>query len=641
MENIQPIVLGHYADIQAIINEHTGKQTMENILRSIVNAFTQSNVEGVILAGDIFDVQNPKDSERELIYTHIVEVLKIPTLKFFGVFLGNHDYLDAAKNKDYFTDSNPIDVLTKIIEQVDPELKSKLVYLKHQIQYDVPGFENIKLFPYSLEDGSSKGDKMQAYLRESVTLLSDNLNLTIHHDILKQYVDVSKLPIPKGKYEKLADLTKDFHTEYIFAGDIHERISLRATTDSGENRVYDYPGNVHERNFGEGSYGIVRKNIEYKPAQDKGVLIHKFHKDEANEWIKNTETVLLPAEVKYLTIDCNTIKKLDDVGGSITKVLERFTQAPGKTNNFIRFKMSQLYAAHENHLRNFTEEFFSDRNLECKIDFIWDKKVIQMKNEVVDTMKLETLKSDLANGGISEQEFKALKMYIVDKLDKDTISAELDINFDELLTSEIAHKHVISNSLVVDTLSADNVDSQLTNILLDKQKLITLFEVQLKELKPTIIKSTGTEALANEVIAEVLSRFKSELEFFFFDRKQFRIDLEKIETNGFGPLDHNLIYLDNPGLTRINGTNGVGKTTLYNMVRYTIRGVLFPQMKANQVVKNTLHIFNINKPDQDHVWTQMHTIINNLPVVIRREAERVWKSKAITIPSLKILPDWH
>jgi hypothetical protein len=94
----------------------------------------------------------------------------------------------------------------------------------------------------------------------------------------------------------------------------------------------------------------------------------------------------------------------------------------------------------------------------------------------------------------------------------------------------------------------------------------------------------------------------------------------------------NIIDLDVSGLTRIVGTNGVGKTTLYNMIRYVIEGIVFEHLKVSQKVKNTLLIFNDNfqTDSDDTIYVRMRSIINGTPIRIIRTAVRKWKTN-ITI----------
>lgn len=617
------IIIGHYADLQADVKEGFGYEIQKAIFDTTVKAFKDAQVNIVVLAGDIFDKQEPTDSNRKLIYNHIVDILKLENVEEFVIFLGNHDYIKEEKNKDVYVGSNPIDTLVDFIEKVEPNLSRKLTYLKKQDIYNSKYDNNINWLSYSLEDGKSNGDNFhKKYNREN--LPKDKLNLTVHHDILREYIDKSKLPIPKSTYNKLISINtpNSFYSEIVFGGDIHENIELYNVDES---IMYSYPGNIFERNYGEGSYVTIRNKVTFKPSQQKVVNIHDITYDTFSGKIteKTLNKIPLTSYVKFLTIDLNTVKIFEGFNEKLINFLNEFNY-PLDTL-FIRFKMSNTYLHYEVGLRKLMDQLTELKKININVEFVYDKVITKSNDsEVINRMKLDMLKKDFNEGKFTETEFVALKSAIIDKLDLVSIANETGVDL-ALLENPDIQKHLVSIKPIVEVLSSENINENLDNVLLSLEQLKSLFKSQLTEIKPEIEKSLGNVELANAVTNEISSLFDSEIEFLMNTKPSFNIEPIFTENDSFMQLGYNKIYLNNPGRTRITGTNGVGKTTLYNMQRWVVKGVLFNTLKANQSVKNTLMVFNDEAPEIDNLFVKHQTLINGTKVDITRRASRKWK----------------
>lgn len=625
------MIIGHYSDIQVYLTEYVGMDLTRNILNNVTTAFTKNQVDVVVCAGDIFDKKNPQESERLLISNHFIDVLKIPTLKYFFIFLGNHDYEDESSSKDINKTSNPIDTLTKIIESIDPDLRKKIVYLKKQIPYDIDDL-NMTVYSYSLEDGKSHGNNIINY-RDSVDY--NRFNLTVHHDIVYEYVEQANLPLNQHKKDSLIRLNSDqFFTDIILGGDIHQHITLLGNSQY-PNRKYYYTGNIFERNYGEGSYTTINKNVTKKPSYIRGVNIHHV---EDKDIIK-TDFIEIPKLIGYFTIDVNTNRVVENLNEKLQQTLNEFQF--GESLNFIRFKMAQMYAPIEGKLREFIKMYFEQvrpTNSVVNVEFIWDKQSTQLSNDIVETMKLNSLNDELKNNNISQQEYDVLKSVICDGVDIETALSEGELSD---IKSETFSKLLNENMQISDIISDENVDESLNNILLSKAKIIDLFKLQLETNRATILKQVGTTESTDKIINEINTRFEKELTKYYRDNSQYSVKLLLAKFNLFCQLGENEIDLNIYGRTRIKGSNGVGKTSLYNFIRYMIKGVIFTNLKANQKVKNTSLIFNIFKPNEDVSNKVLEFTVNGTLVKLTRNDTRIWKSSANKNEKLKRDTNWN
>jgi energy-coupling factor transporter ATP-binding protein EcfA2 len=101
-------------------------------------------------------------------------------------------------------------------------------------------------------------------------------------------------------------------------------------------------------------------------------------------------------------------------------------------------------------------------------------------------------------------------------------------------------------------------------------------------------------------------------------------------------LGPNEIKLDIPGLTRIVGNNGIGKTTLFNLLRWIIKGYVLEGLPKNTKKENLLLIFNVELPEKDFIINTLYLKVNDITVEIERNAKRTWK-KSATLENKKSL----
>lgn len=520
-KNYNILNIGHYADIQAKVRSKDLTLSFRKSLNSIVNIINLQRLDVVVIAGDIFEYDEPNDIERELIYHHIIDVLKIPSVKELVIMLGNHDY-----NKHQT--SNPISILEMVINEIDDNktLKSKINYLQKSVS--TPSIINNDLvwLPYSLEDKSISW-KM---LYKDILFSDDNkMYIGVFHDILLEYVDDKKLPV-RNKSRLMQ--RSDFLCDYIFAGDIHELWDCNG---------FHYPGSTLERNHGEGAYIIFggNKNVTELKAPGKYILSHNV--DVANKKIISTNKHLISNDLKYHTIDLSTTSTVD--GKLIEFVVDNYFNSIIGTNNIIKIKLSSENQKHRTNLITQCSGF-TDYEIE-----IQDIKSIVNNNNI-----------DLVNG-------------------------------------------------------------QLDDYVLSQDKIVELFKLGLAAV------DDGTTVF-RDVKEDVINMFAGNLDMIFDAEKSYNIELLNISTNGFQILGQNSVNLDIFGLTRIKGSNKVGKTTMYLMMNFLRYGKVYNQLKNNTKKYNNSLVFNNKLPDNNHVNVTLNSRINGLDVKISRDVYRTWKETA-------------
>lgn len=565
MESNNIVKILHTADGQVKNREINLYKSYENSLIAIQNQLIQTKAEIYVYAGDIFEYDTPNDSERKLVYKHLAEILKIETLKEFVFMNGNHDIIFSKKQLDSNKENNSFDTLNKFIETLTHELANKITYLKHQKQYVSKFNKKIGWLSYSIEDGLSNGNNF-----DWSNIDSNLYNITIFHDILRDYVEDTKLPVRKDKLEYLP-YVDDFKTNLILAGDIHENY-----TKTVNGKTFIYPGSNVQRNFGEGTYVKIRKNSTIFKAAEKVTKLHTINLDTFEVL---TEDLVLPCYLSYITLDLNSNKIVDNF---LTDIETFFKAATfGINQTMIKLKLSSAYVKHEIEIFKLIERICSESKTSYHISTVYDKYVISTDG-TDDNLELIDIDNENSNGDSSELNIEELK--------------------------------------------------------LNQEKLNIMFSGIVEQYRNTLMKEFNDDTTVNSILDNVKSLFAEQIEFSLSAVPNFKIDLESIETKGFMNLDANIINLDIPGLTKINGTNGIGKTTLYSMIRFAIKGIVFEGLKANNKKQNALMVFNDKNPNQDTIIVRMFAKINNTSIAITRIVNRKWKTSATEENKLSI--DW-
>lgn len=520
-----------------------------------------------LFAGDLFDTATPNDAERKLAYKFLGEILRIETLHELVFMCGNHDILSDRKNKDISKENNSFDTLHKFIESLAPELANKVTYLKEQKQYISKYSQKLGWIAYSLEDGFSNGNNINWELIDNSIY-----NISVFHDIVRDYVEDTKLPVRKDKLQRLPYIS-DFKTEIILSADIHKDY-----TKTIDGKTFIYPGSTNQVNFGEGSFVKIRKNSTIFHADKKYLKLHKLNFAD-NKITKTTENIELSCYLNYLTIDLNSNKKYDNYLENITNFFQ--VVQLGSIKTLIKLKLSTAYIENEIEIYKHISQICEEKNLNYKISTVYDKYVISTDG-TDENLELIDIDNENNNGDSSELNIEELK--------------------------------------------------------LNQEKLNIMFSGIVEQYRTTLMKEFNDDITVNSILDNVKSLFAEQIEFSLSAVPNFKIDLESIETKGFMNLDANIINLDIPGLTKINGTNGIGKTTLYSMIRFAIKGIVFEGLKANNKKQNALMVFNDKNPNQDTIIVRMFAKINNTSIAITRIVNRKWKTSATEENKLSI--DW-
>ena len=199
-------------------------------------------------------------------------------------------------------------------------------------------------------------------------------------------------------------------------------------------------------------------------------------------------------------------------------------------------------------------------------------------------------------------------------------------------------KDFVEIDVDTDENNDDSSDVNFNDILLDQEKLQNIFEQLLESQSKNILKEFTNPDEFNEVVEELKSLFGEQLELSYGNRTSYTIDFLNVRTNGFMALGSQEINLNIPGLTRIIGNNGIGKTTLFNMLRWIIKGMVIEGLPKNTKKENLLLVFNYELPDQDNIINILKLKINGIPVEIERSASRTWKKS--TTPEDKKSLNW-
>lgn len=571
--SIKKIRIIHTADMQYKNREYNLLNSYEKTSEEIEKILIETKADVYAFAGDFTEYPTPNDSERALMFKHLGNALNIDSLKEMVVMNGNHDLIVGKKIDLSQKENNPLDTFVKSTKAINPEVYRKITYLKKQQEYDSIVSNLISWVSYSLEDGTSTGSNL---------ILSEKNNnkyrIPVFHDILKEYVDDKKLPISKNKYDYLMKL-EDFKTNnnqksLIIAGDIHENYSKLLTINNEESKFFIYPGSPIQRNHGEGSYFKIRNTgPQIIHAAKKVVKQIDLFIDTDN--IENTyyeiTDIPLTNTLNYIKYDFNTKKFVDNWKEQLNHLLSNTIVS--NFTNIIKLEISNIYMKYEMEILTIINTFFENKNVEngC-INYI-----------------------SLSYGTII--------------FDKDELTIDSEINEIENETTEI--------------------EQSVDDIVLNQEKLNQIFVKILEANNQSILKEFTNPEEFQEIVDEIKTLFEEQIDLTYGNKISYNTDFEKIIIhNGFMALGPNNILLDIPGLTKIDGNNGIGKTTLFNILRWNIKGYVLEGLPKNIKKENLLLVFNHELINQDFISNTLYLKVNDIPVEIERSAKRVWKTKA-------------
>lgn len=450
----------------------------------------------------------------------------------------------------------------------------KLIYCQKSGLYD-SRISNIQYLVYSLEDKDNWNT-----LKDLVT---DNSKFTLclYHAMIKEYVEYDKLPLSNNVINKLDSLELFPNNSVILAGDIHKNLIFN---DNENNKIFVYPGSPMEHTFGEGTYISVGNEIENKQAADKYLMEYVIE----NDGTFNINKHLISPFIRYITLSLDYKVPYDIIKHIIG---EKLVFLKGENQIFIKVKSSNIFVSKERELYDIISKYCKN----ATINFEYDK-FVQKYNDTDNTLIQNIIdeKSSVIKNSITDNE---------------------------------------NNSDVI--ISASNID----DLLLSEEQLTKLFDSILISLVKSVADNFDKYITEQDVHEDILNLFRTQLhKTEEVASTRYNIEFESIETNGFMVLGPNKIDLNMPGITRIIGTNGIGKTTLYRMIRWCISGMIFENMSANQVVKNNLLVFNKKLIDVDVVIVSMNLKINGQQIKIERSISRTWKTN--TSDAEKFSQNW-
>lgn len=558
--------------------------------REIEKIISEKEIDIYLFAGDILEYDNPTDAERNLMYQHFGRVLSINTLKEFVVMNGNHD-IKLGKNIELSQiGNNPLNTFVESIKYINPDYHQKLTYLKSQKNYKSKVSDKLGFVSYSLEDGKSTGNNLINNIIPAE--IQNQYTIPVFHDILYQYAIETKLPLSQSKLIHLMRLEnficKPEQDTLVLAGDIHENWETKFESEETGKIRFVYPGSPVQRNHGEGTYCYISPNgFKFKPADVKVVKYIELFLDEENP--DNTYYTItdIPLEntLSYIKFDFNS-KFVEDWKSQLLIHLQNLSDSGRLSNlqNLIKIELSNVYMNFENEIITIISDYFNEHILNFNIEVVYGQVFFEASEEQLNIQKI--LKE---NSNISESEEES----------------ETDITYKE----------------TYDFNSSEE-------IALNQEQLKLVFNSLLDSLSNHIRKEFTTETEYQEVIKELESLFAQQLDLSYGSKRSYNIELLNVMTNGFMSLGENEINLDIPGLTRIIGNNGIGKTTLYNMLRWVIKGVVLENLPKNTKKENLLLIFNDKLPEQNTVKVELALRVNGTKVLILRTAHRTWKKSA-------------
>lgn len=570
----------HTADLQVkdrdINLSKSSISTLTEIEKYVENS--KSNIH--IISGDLFEYPTPNESERKMIYNHISKLCKIPSLTEIIVISGNHDLEKTGKQIDSQIGHTPLNVYNEL---------SKIINFNKFRLFDKTGMYNseydhrIVYTAYALED-KENWDKLNESVKEENIVNEKIFNISLFHDMLLDYVEYDNIPLRYDQKAKLKSLDFFVPNTIVMAGDIHKTLVFE---DEENKKKFIYPGSPIQHTFGEGNYYDVGKDVSKKYAQNRLLTQYEVDLDNFND-ISDVKiyNIELGSTVHY-----NTIILDHKTPWEVLKInLEHLELPAGKDLTLVKIKSVNTFVTKEAEIYDIIHK---QLNGDFKIMFDYEKFVQvtdDTNNKVIESIIDEKTKELSENSSIEHTK-------------EDILS--LNTSLDDLLLNEEQLGKLFGNVLeqAIDKLS--NVfDSTITeDTISDDVKQMFAFE-----------------------LSKVIDN----------DSSRFNIELKSVETNGFMLLGETKLPLDSKGIVRILGTNAVGKTTLFKLLRWIIDGTIDENMSSNTVVKNNLLVFNKKLPDNNKVYGCLILDVNGTEVTIERELNRVWKKDVEDIHKLDL-----
>lgn len=189
-------------------------------------------------------------------------------------------------------------------------------------------------------------------------------------------------------------------------------------------------------------------------------------------------------------------------------------------------------------------------------------------------------------------------------------------------------KDIQSDTIVGESIDVDSL------ISIDKIKEIAADFVSKKVGTSRSIPKEDKEAVQRDIV----NMFNQELDFFERSNHNLNVIPLSLDLSNFMALGDDVHIDFNNGITKISGSNGTGKSTLYNAIKWLWTDYVYLSQKSNYKKENALMLFNNKRPNVDTVYGKIVQLVNGSELIIQKSIERTWKKD--TTNEDKISENW-
>ena len=554
--------IAHIADIQVKNREKNLERPYSDSLQEIYDKINADNdIEILVIAGDLFEYAEPNESERAMIYTFLSRLPEIEHLHEIVLIPGNHDLVKFGKSQT---------VNESLTE--DLNIKSTPLDLFNDIIKTLnPDYA--KKYIYIDHTGIYESNILSRLIYVGYSL-EDGMKFDFDKSILDND-DRLKVCVFHGMLKdyvetKKIPLRKDILERLTSLENFPQRSHVLAGDihqilnfdDPARDIYFWYSGSTQQHTHSEGWYLYTNNQSKNSITDErKAILTYEYE----GYHLQKPEKIYLSNWVSYVTVNIS----IEQNGSEIIEALNNMDWAKyaGVDVTYVLVRTKNKLSKIERKIYEIIKSHIPN----AIISFDYGKI----------TMDINTVESSV----------------VKDILDEKT----------EVVESENEEQH---------QFDFNDID----NLVLSDEQLQKMFNYVIQQ-QLAKVEADNTE----KIHKALMDLFKTQLSDVVTKSKHYSIELQQVYCSQFMALGKNNIKLDIKGITRILGTNGIGKTTLFRMIRWVFTGEVFEGMKSNTSVKNNMGIFN-ERLDDDSLTVALAILNNNIPVVIRRTATRKWKN---------------
>lgn len=182
-----------------------------------------------------------------------------------------------------------------------------------------------------------------------------------------------------------------------------------------------------------------------------------------------------------------------------------------------------------------------------------------------------------------------------------------------------------------------------TNAEIDTDALVSMDKI--KEIAAEFItkKVNSSRVISKEdkdpVIKEIVEMLNKELEYFESSSNSLNVVPLHLNLSNFMALGDDISIDFKNGITKLSGSNGTGKSTVFNAIKWMWTDMVYSSQKANYKKENALILFNNKRPEVDIVYGQMVQLVNGDEMTITKTITRNWKKNVESVD--KISENWQ